>query len=223
MPDLGDDDLPRGEGDGLRRARYAEDRPAVDDACYRPGEDRSGPDLLVTFEAEEFAEPVDGLLKQRRDRLDGHVVGREPGAPGDDDTGCTRKGRGDFGADPREIIGDHGIVGHLDAVGGEEVDERLSAGVSPGFPARRDGYDGPGHGEGFKMVTLHRIFQYPCTAYFTSFYLLSDGVQSPTPLFRLEPVEGPGEEREDGREGGGGGGQSPGGDAGSPEGVNRES
>ena len=117
VPDLGDDNLPCGKRDCLCGAGDAEDRPAGDDAGDRPRKDSGGPDLLVTFEAEELPEPVDRLLQQRRDRLDRHVVGGEPGAPGDDDAGCTRNSCMDLGPDPLEIIGDDGIVGHLDTGG----------------------------------------------------------------------------------------------------------
>ena len=118
---------------GFRRPGDAEDRTAVDNPGNCTREDRGRPDLLVTFQPEKFPETVEYLLKQRHDRLDGHIAGCEPCSAGDDYTVCTGNCLADLCADPFLVIRYHGVIGHLYARTGKEIKEAFSTGIGLGF------------------------------------------------------------------------------------------
>jgi hypothetical protein len=92
-------------------------------------------------------------------------------------------------------------MSHFDTSNREEVDERLPTGIGLRFSAGRDGDDGTGHGEGFKMTTLHMIpfvlthnvfycFVSPVRWYATTDPFVSSGASGEVALIRksVHPV-----------------------------------
>ena len=67
--ELRGEELLPGEAHGLRRAGHRDDHRAAVGAGGRAGEHRGGADLLVAEQAEELAEPGQGLLEERRERV----------------------------------------------------------------------------------------------------------------------------------------------------------
>jgi high-affinity iron transporter len=67
--ELRGEELLPGEAHGLRRAGHRHDHRAAVGAGGRAGEHRGGADLLVAEQAEELAEPGQGLLEERRERV----------------------------------------------------------------------------------------------------------------------------------------------------------